>query len=294
MEHKGWVNQLPGHSSMLSLGTPLRSPVGLSLQIPTGTSPTKATNTSTDDRASSFALECTKSLTEMPKGLSPGQLQEIYAQGKEVQQLATQRDKLRVKLSQLLDRLKPLKAAAQSALRKDQTNEQLQEAILASKYEVASLRHQLGLYQSASKEICKVLEKGQLSQENRVHVLNCIRNAAKNTYTLQSSRSNPILVLDDIDEFDLFFSNGQRRETKGKLSRLKSPYRAPPASLLMLNRQYKGNTKRLKSPRCLLPSTRSLAPSPRPLDQQLQALHLRLKTTLEGWRQAYRRNSHPK
>jgi ribosomal protein L29 len=59
-----------------------------------------------------------------------------------------------------------LKAAAQSALRKDQTIEQLQEAVLASKHEVASLRHQLGLYQSASKEICKVLEKGQLSQES--------------------------------------------------------------------------------------------------------------------------------
>ena len=288
MECKGWVDQLSGRSSLLSLGIPLRSPAGLSLQIPT--SPTKATNTSTDEIASSFALECTKSLTEMPKGPSSGPLlQEIHAQGKEIHQLATQRDKLRVKLSLLLDRLKPLKAAAHSAMRKGQTIEQLQESILASKYEVASLRHQLGLYQSASKEICKALEKGQLSQENRVHVLNCIRNATKDTYTLPSSRSSPILALDDPDHIDLFFSNGQRRETKGKLSRLKSPYRAPPASLLTLNRQYKGSTKRLKSPRSLLPSTRSLNPSPQPLDQHLQALHLRLKATLEDWQQAYRR-----
>ena len=229
----------------------------------------------------------------MPKSNSPELLQELYDKSKEVQHLTAQRDELRAKVSQLMDQLKPLRAAAQTSTEKDQTIEQLQEAILASKYEVAGLRHQLGLYESASKEICRVLEKGHLSKEDRVHVLNCIRNAAKDSHDLQSSRSSPVLVLDDAEEFDQLFTMVQRRDTKGKgkLSGLKSPYRAPPASLTILGRQYKGNAsvKRLKSPRAVLHSTRSLSPTSKPLDQQCQALYLRLKSALEGWEMLYQR-----
>lgn len=296
MEHKGWAGSRPhpkkpsGHSSphLVSLGFPLR-PAGLSLQIPAGTSPPKAANASTDDRVSASVLERTKSLNEMPKTTSPELLQELYDKGKEVQHLTTQRDELRTKVSQLLGQIKPLRSAVQTASEKEQTIEQLQEAILASKYEVASLRHQLGLYESTSKEICRVLEKGHLSKEDRVLVLTCIRNVTKDNHDLQSSRSNPALVLEDTVE--QLFTMVQRRESKGKLTGLKSPYRAPPASLTLLSRQYKGNSsvKRLKSPRTLLHSTRSLSPSAQSLDQQCQALYARLQTTLEGWQQAYQR-----
>ena len=301
MDHKGWVAPRPhkkpsGHTSphQFSLGIPLRpagQPAGLSLQIPTGLSPPKATNASTDDRVSASALERTKSLNEIPKTAAPELFQELYDKGKEVQHLTTQRDELRAKVSQLLDQIKPLRNAAQSAHEKEQTIEQLQEAILASKYEVASLRHQLGLYESTSKEICRVLEKGHLSKEDRVHVLTCIRNVTKDSHDLQSSRSSPLLVLDDTGEFEQLFTMVQRRESKGKLTGLKSPYRAPPASLTLLNRQYKGNSsvKRLKSPRAVLQSTRSMSPSSQSLDKQCQTLFARLQATLEGWRQAYQR-----
>jgi len=297
MEHKGWAGSRPHHKKppglhQVSLGIPFRSPpAGLSLQIPSGLSPPKASNASTDDRVSSSALERTKSLNEMSKGTSPELLQELYEKGKDVQHLTSQRDELRAKVASLLDQLKPLRVAAQGVQAKDQTIEQLQQAVLASKYEVASLRHQLGLYESTSKEICRVLERGHLSREERIHVLNCIRNAAKDSHTLQSSRSSPALALDDTGEFDQLFSTQQRESKgKGKLSGLKSPYRAPPASLTTLSRQFKGNAsvKRLLSPVSLLRSPHSVS-SLLPLDQQCQALCLRLKTTLEGWQRAYER-----
>jgi len=294
MEHKGWAGPRPhpkkpsGHSSphLVSLGFPLR-PAGLSLQIPTGTSPPKATNASTDDRVSASALERTKSLNEIAKTASPDLLQQLYDKGKEVQHLTAQRDELHTKVSQLLGQMKPLRTAVRTASEKEQTIEQLQEAILASKYEVASLRHQLGLYESTSKEICRVLEKGHLSKEDRVHVLTCIRSVTKDSHDLQSTGPSPVLE----DTVEQLFTMVQRRESKGKLSGLKSPYRAPPASLTLLSRQYRGNSsvKRLKSPRSLLHSTRSLSPSAQSLDQQCQALCARLRITLEGWRLAYQR-----
>ena len=263
----------------------------VSLQIPAGNSPQMVGSTSTEEKGGSSALERTKSLNEMPKLSPPELLKELYDKSKEVQSLTAQRDELRVKVSQLLDQLRPLRLAAQTSVDKDRTIEQLQEAILASKYEVAGLRHQLGLYESASRDICTVLEKGHLSNEDRVRVLNCIRSAERDSRDLQSSRSNPVLVTDDTGEFEELFTRVQRRETKskGKLSGLRSPYRAPPASMSLLSRQYKGNTsvRRAKSPKSSLQTVRSPSPPSKPLDQQCQDLVGRLKATLEGWTAAY-------
>lgn len=298
MEGKAWAGPRPhhkkssGHSSphLVSLGIPSRqsnAPSGLSLQIPGGVSPTKAV-AFTEERGSS--LERTKSLNEMQKGQTE-LLQEIYERGKEVQALMAQRDELREKVAQLNDQIKPLRTAAQGIHEKDQTIEQLQEAILASKYEVANLRHQLGLYESASREICGVLERGHLTKEDRVRVLNCIRTAARDTHDMQSSRSSPMLPLEDTGDLEQLFIKVQRRDrAKGKLSGLKSPYRAPPASFMTLGRQLKASTsmRKIKSPRSLVQTVRSLSPgSTKTLDQQCEEIYARLKHVLEGWRLAY-------